>query len=318
MNKILKCLLFTSIISTSLVTASCSSSEKYTFAMGYKTTYASQNDFTSNFIQVDAVSMILDSRGIVKDIMFDSVKFTLGVNVKTDYTFIYKPIGNTVIDGEVKSYIELGELGVNNPLTKESFDKDIEKYASFCKRKTIDEIFMFKNQLPTLADINIDVTNYNDAIKNALSKETNQFKLKEIAKVGLAFSSTFGKNSEGVSASILFQGIVEDDNKIAKSFTDEIVYEVNEAQIVNSKIVFTPKDNQLSIQDKLLYSRFDLVNNISLKDQSLVSHFNELNRYDEFIINKNDESILDENILLNHYDLERLNNLTIKTFSSAK
>ena len=318
MNKILKCLLFTSIVSIPLVTTSCSSAEKYTFAMGYKTTYASQNDFTSNFIQVDAVSMILDSRGIVKDIMFDSVKFTLGVNVKTDYTFIYKPIGNTIIDGEVKSYIELGELGVNNPLTKESFDKDIEKYASFCKRKTIDEIFMFKNQLPTLADINIDVTNYNDAIKNALTKETNSFKLGENPKVGLAFSSTFWKKDDGVNASILFQGIVKDDNKIAKSFTDEIVYEVNEAEIVDFKIVFTPKDNQISIQDNLLYSRFDLVNNLTLNDQSLVSHLDELNRYDEFILNKNDETILNENILLDHYDLERLNNLTIKTFSNAK
>ena len=76
----MKCLLFTSIISTSLVTTSCSSSEKYTFAMGYKTTYASQNDFTSNFIQVDAVSMILDSRGIVKDIMLKEKKY-VGIRV---------------------------------------------------------------------------------------------------------------------------------------------------------------------------------------------------------------------------------------------
>ena len=177
---------------------------------------------------------------------------------------------------------------------------------------------MFKNQLPTLADINIDVTNYNDAIKNALTKETNSFKLDENPKVGLAFSATFGKKDDGVNASILFQGIVNDDNKIAKSFTDEIVYEVNEAEIVDFKIVFTPKDNQISIQDNLLYSRFELVNNLTLNDQSLVSHLDELNRYDEFIINKNDESILNENIILDHYDLERLNNLTIKTFSIAK
>ena len=317
MNKLLKCLLFTSMVSTSLLTTSCGNSNKYTFAMGYVTTYATQSDFTSNYIQVDAVSMILDSRGIIKDIMFDTVKFTLGVNVKTDYTFVYKPIGNTIIDGEIKSYLELGELDVVNPLTREKFDKDIEKYASFCKRKTVDEIFMFENQLSSLADINIDVTNYNNAIKNALTKETKSFKLGENAKVGLSFLSSFGKTNEGVSANILFQGIAKDENLIAKSITDEIVYEVNEAEIVNSRIVFTPKENQISIQDNFIYSRFDLVSKFLLNDQNLVSHLNELNQYDNFIVGKNLESLLIDQISIEYYNIEQLNKLTINSFNIA-